>query len=325
MNVLVTGANGLLGHHVVMELLKRQHTVHIIVRSTKNICFDLQCVKLFEGDFTDHSTLTRAARGCNAIIHMAAVTDTRFLKYEDYRMINVDGVLTVLKIVNELNINTLVYISSSNTIGYGNEQQLADERFSIEYPFTESFYAQSKSKAERLVLEASAKPHRHFVIIHPSFMIGAFDTKPSSGKLLLMGYRRSVMFVPKGGKNFVAASAVATAVCNALTMGRNGEKFLASGINLSFKEYYTLQKQIGNYRQKIYELHGYLVLALGRIGDLLRILGIHTDLCTMNLRQLMVREYYSNNKAKEELNLPDTDIKVAIKEAIDWFKEHHMT
>jgi len=44
----------------------------------------------------------------------------------------------------------------------------------------------------------------------------------------------------------------------------------------------------------------------------------------MNLRQLMIREYYNNQKAKNELNLPDTNLKMAINEAIDWFKEKGM-
>ena len=61
------------------------------------------------------------------------------------------------------------------------------------------------------------------------------------------------------------------------------------------------------------------------MGDLIRFLGIKTELCSMNLKQLMIREYYSNAKAKSELTLPETNIKIAIKEAIDWFKDHKMT
>ncbi len=323
MKVLVTGANGLLGHHVVMELLKRNHTVHIIVRSTKQIHFDVNKVTLFEGKFTDHAALTRAAEGCEAIIHIAAVTDTRLLNYEDYRIINVAGVVTVLKVLREQNIKNLVYISSANTMGYGNEQQLADERFLIQYPFSESFYAQSKMEAERLIVDNSRKNGQHTIIINPTFMIGPFDTKPSSGKLLLMGYRRKVMFVPRGGKNFVSASAVAEVACNALILGRNGERYLASGVNLSFKEFYTLQKKVANYRQTIVELPDFILKCLGILGDQLRKLGIHTELCTMNTEQLLIREYYSAAKATKELNLPEPDLKVAIKEAIDWFKLQH--
>jgi len=320
----VTGANGLLGHHVVMELLNRQHTVHIIVRSRQRIYFDISSTKVFEGNFTDYTCLSGAAQGCDAIIHIAAVTAVDFIRLEDYRAINVAGVATIIQVANELDITRMVYISSANTVGFGNEQRAGDERLTIQFPFTESFYAQSKAEAEQLMIEASRKPDQHVVIINPSFMLGAYDTKPGSGKLLLMGYKQSLMFIPKGGKNFVPVHDVAIAACNALTLGRNGERYLASGTNLSFKEYYTLQKQVGNYRQHIIELPGFLLLLMGIAGDFIRRLGIRTGLCTMNLRQLMIREYYSNHKAVTELNLPQSDIKTAVSEAIDWFNEHNM-
>jgi nucleoside-diphosphate-sugar epimerase len=324
MNVLVTGSNGFLGYHVVMELLKQQHHVHLIIRNKQKISFDLSSVNLFEGNFTDYDCLKQAASGCDAIIHIAAVTGTNLLHLEDYRIINVTGTALVIQVAKELKIKNIVYISSSNTVGFGTEQLVGDERLTIQYPFTASFYAQSKAESEGLMKEASKEPGQHIVIINPSFMIGDYDNKPSSGKLILMGYKRRLMFTPKGGKNFVPVGNVAAAVCNALTMGRNGERYLTSGINLTFREFYTLQKQEGNYSQRIIGIPDFLLLTVGIMGDLIRKLGIKTDLCTMNMRQLMIREYYSNQKAKTELNLQGNDISVAIKEAIDWFKGRNM-
>jgi nucleoside-diphosphate-sugar epimerase len=152
-------------------------------------------------------------------------------------------------------------------------------------------------------------------------MLGAYDTKPGSGKLLLMGFKRKLMLIPKGGKNFVAAHDVAIAVCNALTMGKNGERYLASGVNLSFKEYYTLQKQVGNYKQRILVIPDFVLSVIGKVGDITRKFGIKTELCSMNVRQLIIREYYTNEKAKAELNLPETDLKIAINETMEWFKK----
>ncbi|HNZ62654.1 MAG TPA: hypothetical protein PKN84_06855, partial [Paludibacteraceae bacterium] len=99
------------------------------------------------------------------------------------------------------------------------------------------------------------------------------------------------------------------------------EHYLAAGVNLSFKEYYRLQKEIAGYRQMIIEVPDFLLKILGRVGDLLRFLGIKTDVCTMNLSQLMIQEYYCGQKAVKELDMPQTDLKIAIVEAIDWFKK----
>ena len=325
MKVLVTGANGLLGHHVVFELVKRQYDVRVIVRSTENIHFDVAKTGVYVGNFTDYENLKQAAAGCDAIIHIAAVTATHLLHYEDYSKINVEGSALVIKVANELNINRIVYVSSANTIGFGTEQEPADECFNIQFPFTESYYAQSKVASEQLFVETSKQSNMHVVIINPTFMIGSHDTKPSSGKLMLMGYKKILMLIPKGGKNFVAVRDVAVSVCNALVQGQNGERYLASGINLSFKEFYSLQSQIENYHQLIIELPDFILILTGKAGDLLRKVGIVTEVCSMNLRQLMIKEHYRNSKAKAELNLPETDLKIAIKEAIDWFKNHNMT
>jgi nucleoside-diphosphate-sugar epimerase len=322
MKVLVTGANGLLGHQVVFELQKRQLQVHIIVRSIRNIHFDLKSVEVFEGNFDNPETLKKAAEGCDAIIHIAAVTATNLLHYENYSKINVDASAQIIRVANELNITKLVFISTANTIGFGAENELADEKQPIQFPFSESFYARSKVEAEKLFVAASLLPNRHVIIINPTFMIGAYDTKPSSGKLMLMGYRKPLMFAPKGGKNFVFVTDVAVAICNALTQGKNGERYLAAGVNLSFKEFYQLQKQAGNYVQVLIQLPDFLLITIGKIGDLIRKFGVKTELCSMNLRQLMVQERYSNAKATSELSMPQTDLKIAIAEAIRWFREN---
>lgn len=324
MKVLVTGTNGLLGHRVVIELLKRNHQVSIIVRSRNNIHFEQNDLEVHIGNFTDYEQLKSAALGCDAIIHIAAVTATDSLQYEDYQKINAIGAGMVVKVADDLEINKLVFVSTANTVGYGSPNQLADETHPIQFPFTNSFYAQSKVEAERIFTEASQNPNTHIVIINPTFMIGAFDPKPSSGKMILMAYKKCIMFAPKGGKNFVAVTAVAEAVCNALTQGRSGERYLASGDNLSFREFYALQKQIGNYRQILIDIPDFALNLIGHAGDLIRKFGIKTEICSMNLKQLMIKEYYSNIKAKTELNLPESVLKIAVKEAIEWFKVHKM-
>jgi nucleoside-diphosphate-sugar epimerase len=322
MKILVTGANGLLGHHVVMQLLEKQHDITIIVRSRKKIFFDLEKVTVMEGSFTNEEILRRAAQNCEAIIHIAAVTATNLLRLSDYKRVNTDGSALIIKICNELNIKIIVFVSSANTIGYGTIHHLSDERALIEFPFIDSFYAQSKLEAEKLFIAAAKNTDNHIVIINPSFMIGAYDVKPSSGKLMLMGYKRKWMFVPNGGKNFVATSDVATAMCNALTEGKSGERYLATGVNLTFKEFYELQSRVSGYKQKVFIISDLLLELAAKFGDLLRMLGIRTEICSRNINQLTICEYYGNDKARKVLRMPETPIDRAIKEALYWFQKN---
>lgn len=318
MKILVTGANGLLGHHVVMELLEHCEQVSVVVRSTANIYFNLQRVHVFTGDFTDYETLKKAASGCDAVIHAAAVTATHLLHYSDYEKVNVRGSANVLRACNELGINNIVFISSSNTIGYGTSENPSNEHSPIQFPFIHSHYAQSKLAAEQLFFEASQMPDKHIIIINSCFLIGGYDTKNSSGRLVKMGYKKPVLFIPRGGKNFVSARKVARAACNALTMGKNGEKYLVCGENLSFRDFFERQKYAGKYRQIMIRLPDFLLLFAGRIGDMLRKTGIKTDLSLVNMRQLIIREFYTGKKADENLHLPQFHLENAIIEAINW-------
>ncbi len=321
MKILVTGANGLLGHHLVMELLARNEQVAVIVRSTANICFDLHRVEVFTGDFTEYETFKKAAAGCDAVIHAAAVTATGLLHYSGYEQINVLGSANVLRVCDELRINNIVFISTSNTIGYGTSGFPADERSPIQFPFCASFYAQSKLAAEKLFLDASRQPGKHIVIINSCFLIGGYDTKRSSGRLLKTGYRKPLLFIPRGGKNFVPARTVADAACNALKHGKNGERYLICGENLSFREFFEKQKRIGNYPQLCVEIPDPILKITGRVGDVLIKLGIPTELKSMNLRQLMIKEYYSGIKAENELNFSSCSLDDAIIQTIRWFKK----
>jgi len=320
MKVLVTGANGLLGHHVVMELLNRKHDVRIIVRSSERIYFDLTKVELFIGDFTVEQNFENAAKGCEAVIHIAAITATNLLQYSDYSAVNVVSNEMIVGVCKRLNIKRIVFVSSANTIGYGTSEHLSNELAPIQYPFTKSFYAQSKLRAEEIYQKASNPSENHFIIVNPSFMIGAYDVKPSSGKLLLMGWRKRLLFVPRGGKNFVATADVATSICNALTLGTSGERYLLSGVNLTFKEFYKLQSRVGGYQQTIIELPDMLLELVAKLGDLLQMLGVKTDVCSRNINQLTICEYYTNEKAKATLRHPTTSIELAIRESMDWFK-----
>ncbi len=320
MKILVTGANGLLGHHVIMQLQKANHEINIILRDSRVIFFDTSNINTFTGIFTDYESLRKAAENCDAIIHIAAVTATNLLQYNDYSKINVDGCSTIIRVADELSINRIVFVSTSNTVGYGNQDCPADENSAIRFPFIDSFYAQSKSEAEKLFAEASKIPGRHVIIIHPAFMIGSYDTKPSSGKLMLMGYKKPFLLIPNGGKNFVAASDVATAICNALTMGNNGERYLAVNVNLTFKEFFIIQSKVAGYHQKIVVIPGWLLKFIGKAGDLIRSAGIKTDVCSRNTEQLLITENYQSSKAKNELKMPHTPIDLAVYEALNWFK-----
>lgn len=318
MKVLLTGANGLLGQNVLRQLLNENHEVVALVRRASSLQqFDNMVIK--EGSFIEADILREAAKGCDAIVNVAGTTDMSLLSYGDYLPVNKNGVEVILQIMEEHGIKRLVHVSTANTIGYGSPDQPADEEAEMTEPFRQSFYARSKAEGEQLLhWETTEHPDWHIVIVNPGFMIGPYDTRPSSGQLLDAAYGRKRMVCPSGGKSFVYVKDAAVAIVNALTMGRNGENYLLTGKSISLHDFYVLQASLCGYKQQVMVLPDWLVLAAGYVGDLLQMLKIKTQLCTRNVRQLLVNEYYSNLKARQELLMPQTPIEEAIRAYFDW-------
>lgn len=328
MKVLLLGSTGLLGHNVLQRLSATGHQVVTVVRRRNALQVVPPDATIIEGSITHRDTVIAAARGCDAIINCAGVTDMSLLRYEDFTKVNTDLCHSLIAAMNTHGIKRLVHISTVNTIGFGTPTHPAEEEKVIKAPFDKSFYALSKLDGELAVREeARQHPDWHAVVINPGYLIGPMDVKPSSGKMLLLGYRRPMMVAPRGGKAFVDVRDVAVTAVNALTMGQNGERYIAvnSAGQFSISDLYILQAHIMGYRQHVISLPNGLLRLAGWLGDLARTVGIRTSLSTCNVQQLMVNEYYDNSRACRELALPQTDIATAIRDFHRWRETHTTT
>ncbi len=325
MTILLLGGNGLLGHNVLKQLLQQGHTVHALLRNPSALHTsdfpNLHALSIFTGSILSDDDLRKAAEGCDAIVNCAGVTDMSLLHYEEYLPVNCDLCGRLLQLMEQQKIPRLVHTSTANTIGYGSSSRPATEQDPVQPPFADSFYGRSKREGEKLLLQGAVDhPDWHIVIVNPGFMVGAYDTKPSSGTLLLTGYRKPLMLAPKGGKSFIHVADAAVAIGNALTMGTHGHRYLLTGENLTLRQFYRLQARTCGYRQWLLPVPNWVLSAAGLLGDLLRCCGVATQLSTRNVRQLMVREYYDAAAAQTELQLYNTPISHAISDFFSWYR-----
>ena len=327
--ILLTGASGLLGHNVLITLLQRGEQVIAPLRDASRLLLpaslagspNLHIIPMESIQFPLPESAIHHSN-ISAIINCAGTTDMSLPTLDDFMPVNKDLVEHLVMLMRDHDISTLVHVSTANTIGYGSADSPATEVAPFQEPFTASYYARSKRNAEQMLDRvAHDGSGRRIVVVNPSFMVGAYDTKPSSGKLLLAGYKRRWIAVPKGGKSFVHVRDAAEAVVNAVTMGVNGERYLLTGESMSLKKFYELQAEVCGYKQWVLEIPDVLVLAAGKVGDLLQWMKIRTQLCTRNVRQLMECEYYDNGKARRQLAMPQTPIADAIKDFFGWDRE----
>ncbi|WP_250255064.1 NAD-dependent epimerase/dehydratase family protein [Chryseobacterium sp. Marseille-Q3244] len=319
--VFVTGATGLLGTNIIIKLLQNGYSVIALVRQkSKYLGEENENLKLIEGCIS--SDLSSYLANVDCIIHIAAETNQNLIRYEEYKKVNYDITVNLFSQAEACGVERFLFVSSANTIGYGSQEHPGNEEELQKYPFTDSFYAQSKLNAETYLLKNCK--NTKVVILNPTFMIGAYDTKPSSGKLIFWAWKKKLIFYPKGGKNFVHVEDAANGVMNAMENGKNGEKYLLANENLNYRQFFEKINEAANQAPMMIPIPNLLLNILGWLGDILRRLEIKTNLCTSNMKALQIHNYYTNQKSVDELKIQYQPINKAIEDAINYFKSKEM-
>ena len=323
--ILLLGATGLLGHNVLEMLLRHGYRVRCVVREGSVIDGAVLSaasegqLQIITGSILDDSVLEKSISGCNAVVNCTGVTDMGLSRLDDYRPVNAELPLRLARILDDYSGGVLVNISSANTVDPGTSGNPSNEDTPFGGPFTGSLYARSKREGEKALTDFAEKHLRtRVVILLPGFIIGPYDRKPSSGKLLMTAYKEPVMSVPPGGKSFTDARDVASAVLGALSNPLARGRYLTTGKSLSLKEFYSLQASVCNYRQLCFVLPRRLCLWVGRIGDWLESHGRKVLFTSRNVRQLLVEECYDSSRAHKELGMTATPLEQSIKDFFDY-------
>lgn len=318
MTILVTGANGFLGSHIVRELLQQGYTVRAFVRpGSLAPTLEKKPMERVEGDLRDRSAVVRAAEGCQYIIHAGALASVNPARNKAIWDVNLGGTENVLRAARLTDIERLVYVGTANVFGFGTKEQPGDET----RPYTGSHYGvdymDSKQAATQRVLQAGVPS----VGVHPTFMLGSMDHKPTSGALLLGLYKGQIAGMPAGGKNYVYVADVATATVNALTMGRVGEQYILGHQNLSYAEAFALMAEVMACRPPRLKVPKGVAWVLGQLGNAhYQLTGKPARLNSAMVAVANDGHYFNPQKAIDELQLPQTPIRNAIQDTFDWFR-----
>ncbi|MDD1712286.1 MAG: NAD-dependent epimerase/dehydratase family protein [Methanoregulaceae archaeon] len=322
MNVLVTGATGLLGANIVRELESRGDAVRALVRPSSDLRgLEGTRVAKVPGHILDRESLRGAVKGCDAVIHAAAHTGQWPTDYRHYEQVNVTGTELVMDACRIAGIRRIIYVSTANAFGYGSKEHPGTELSEFNGFRSGSGYIISKYLAQQNVLTQVEKHGLPVVIVNPTFMIGPYDTRPSSGKIILMGLNKRWQFFPGGGKNFIHVRDAATAICNALDRGTPGACYLLAGENLTYREFFAKLNRVTGDRPVKIGFPACLLNTAGVVGTWMeKMTGKPAPLNLVNSRLLGTGYYYSGRKAVKELGMPQTPVEEAILEALGWFR-----
>lgn len=321
--IFVTGPDGLLGSNIVRELIAQGYEVKAMVQpGRKTGTLDGLPIEKVEGDLLNGDQLKELIKGCRFVLHGAASTAMWPDKNPIVRKVNIEGTRNVLEACVPNQIERLVYIGTANSFGYGTKEQPGDENKAYSAGVYQNDYMDSKYQAHLLVLDY-VKRGLNAVIVNPTFMLGPYDSAPSSGAMILAVVKGQVPGYSPGGKNYICVKDAAKGAVNAIKMGRSGESYIMGNENLNYKEAFEKMAKVAGVKAPKMAVPKFALMLYGGWGSLMgRITGKAPKVSKTMAKISCAEFYYSSAKAVKEIQLPQTPIEQGIQEAIDWFREN---
>ena len=320
--VLVTGATGFFGGNLARALCLRGARVRVLVRGgRKPVALDGLDYEIADGDMVEAASVARAVAGCRQVYHAAASVVFWCASPRDadgVRRVNVGGTGNITQAAGEAGVERVVHVSTVDAIGLPPAGRFADETTDWAAGRIETIYAESKREAEAVALSSAVDT----VVVNPAFMIGGFDPKPTSGRLLLPLLRSPVVVFPSsGGNNFVPVRDAVAGTLAAMEKGTRGERYILGGENLTYRELFARALSIVGRRPLLLPLGPRAAMAAGRVCEWwARAFGGEPPLTRSLARLAFTDHYYDCSKAIRELALPQTPIDHALREAFGWLR-----
>lgn len=333
--ILVTGATGLVGAHLLLYLTQKNSTVKAIHRKksdlkrvervfgyyTENARLLFQKIDWVKADLNDIPSLELAFENIDYVYHAAAFISFDPGDYENLLKINSEGTANIINFCIANKIKKLCYVSTIGAIGNSVNGKMASEENEWNYQ-NANVYALSKYGAEMEVWRASQEGVP-VVIVNPGVIIGPGFWSSGSGKLFSTAYE-GYKYYPPGGTGFISVNDVVKMLVKLMNSSIENERFIAVSENLTFYEVLSalnqkLGKPIPTIKLKFWQLE------LLRIGDLL------ISLCTKKGRSITRKsiqsmrrmEIYDNQKIKNVLNFKFEPLGNSIKLSCEKFIEEN--
>ncbi len=174
MNVLITGSDGFIGSHLTAAMVRQGHSVRafVLYNSFNSWGWLDHCApdikghfEIFAGDIRDSHGVKAAMRGCEAVLHLAALIGIpySFHSPDTYVDTNIKGTLNILQAARELGVKRVIHTSTSAVFGTARFVRITEA-----HPLNaQSPYSATKIAADR-------QKHTYF----PYFGLPALSTQP---------------------------------------------------------------------------------------------------------------------------------------------------
>lgn len=243
-HILLTGATGFLGRHLLSRLVGAGYRVRALYRSdTPPAIAAATSVEWVRGDLLAIETLEEALTDIDTVVHAAALVSYRSADRDALFLTNETGTANLVNAALFRGVSRFIHVGSTATLERDVKGPISAEQY---WPQTQPLtaYGQSKFQAQREVWRGRAEG-LSIATVFPGILLGGGEAKPDGQApptanprlaLLRQMAERFPQLYPPGANGFVAAADVAEAIRLLLERDRNGDRFLLSAANWSYRE-----------------------------------------------------------------------------------------
>ena len=329
---IVIGANGLVGSHVIIHLLKQNKQVTAVSRDGKpsNLFFDL--LKWYQiseelatwniswksADITDIFSLESIINEKAIVYHCAGLVSFHDSDSAKLKNVNAEGTANLVDVCVEKRIRKLAYVSSVSTLSLKENTNVLDENSFWKTDGNESNYARSKYLAEMEVWRG-VEEGLNAVIVNPTIIIGPHDFTKGSVQLIDTVFK-GLKFYPVGSTGFVDANDVALALIQLAESDKSEQRYVLNGVNMSYQKLFQLIADELNVAAPKIKVSSWMSKLAWRIEKLRSKLINKKPLITKETAHASVQErYFDNAKVCADLAFQFTLINQTIQNTCSFY------
>ena len=327
MKVLVTGAAGFLGNHLVEMLVERGDDVRAFVRPDENTdrLRILSGVEVVYGDLTDAPSIKRAVQGVQRIYHVAAKTGP-WGPERAYQAINVQGLADLIYAGMEAGVRRIVHTSSITVYGHHLRGIVTED-----YPYyaENNPYSRTKIAGEKLIFRLVKKHNAPVVIVRPGWIYGPRDRASFARFVNLVASGKGRML--GDGNNIVPVVYVRDVAQGLIKAGDASDEAVGRAYNIADDRRVTQAEYLNTIADALHVPHvsrklpfsaaylaGWCAETLWRVVDRHR--QTQPPLMTYGVTLLGGDQRFSIDRARHELGyVPEFDIKRGVAEGVQWY------
>ncbi len=324
MKIFLTGATGFVGSHVARALHEAGADLRLLVRdSSRTDLIDALPHDRVSVDLCDAMALRHAIAGCDFVFHVAA--DYRLWARDSAAMYrtNVEGTRAIIEAAQKAGARRVIYCSSVATMGHHHDDTPSDETTPVTLADMIGHYKRSKFLAEQEALKL-AQQGAPVIMLNPTAPIGEQDIKPTpTGKSIILRFLRREFFntYVHTRLNFVDVREVARGHVAAIERGRNGERYILGGENLTLKQMLDRLAAVTGLPSPRIKSPYALALASGAVNTFFSgtLLGREPFVSYDEVRMGHQNMWASSEKAVHDLGWRIVPIDDALRRACEWF------